>query len=144
MVTKSSELRPEFKSRTLMPSKGTLVPTLGSVARSSYVRVKIDCSELGKDLIKLTASCRVDGNLLNRKFLIQEGTLAEQVQGLLAIIRHSDLDLRVPRGSKLDTQGRRALVDIDSSGTGIGRQSSDGELSDDLHDERGGGAVQII
>jgi hypothetical protein len=85
---------------------------------------------------ELTATSRVHLDFLDRKLLVQEGTLAEEVQGLLAIVGESNLDLRVARRSKLDAQGSLALVYIDRSSGGNRCQSGDGDLARNLHSGR--------
>jgi hypothetical protein len=72
-----------------MPSKGTLTP--GNIDQFNVLQDRI--SWLMVEL-RLTTSSRVHLDFLNRELLIQEGTLAEEVQGLLAIVGDSDLELR--------------------------------------------------
>jgi hypothetical protein len=86
-------------------------------------------------MFKLTASSGVDRDLFNGHLLVQEGTLAKKVQGLLAIVGDGDLDLRVTRSNELDTQGSITLVNIHGGSGGVSGQSGDGELANDLHIE---------
>lgn len=80
----------------------------------------------------LTASSLVKLDLLDGGDLVKEGTLAQEVQSLLAVVGDSDLDLRVANTLELDAERSVTLVDIDGGGGGNGGQSGNGKL--ELHD----------
>lgn len=83
----------------------------------------------------LTTCGRVDLNFLHGRNFVKECTLAEEVQSLLTVVGYGDLDLRVAHTLELDAQRGVTLIDIDGSSRGDGGQSSNGELSEGLHDD---------
>lgn len=80
---------------------------------------------------ELTASCGVDGYLLDWQFLVQESALGEQVEGLVTLVDESNLDLRVASSLELNSQRCLTLVDINR----CSRRESDQRCdSEGLHD----------
>lgn len=76
---------------------------------------------------------RVDLSLLNSG-LVKDAADLEKLEGSLAVVGESGLDLRVADHLKLDIQRSVTLVEVDGSAANNGGQSQEG-TSEELHFE---------